>query len=59
MNQTRDTSERMWQGTLAVLLLVLVMFSNAIVGDEPDRSVVDAGSECDSCVAAVAAARAP
>jgi hypothetical protein len=54
MNQTRDTNEQLWQGTMAALLLVLVLFSDAIVGAEPERAV-NAMPQCDRCVSMAAA----
>ena len=37
MNQVEVTHGRVWQGMLAALLLALVLFSEAIIGAEPER----------------------
>ena len=37
MNQVDVTNGRAWQGMLAALLLALVLFSEAIIGAEPER----------------------
>jgi hypothetical protein len=38
MHQTRDASRRLWQGLVAAGLLALVLFSDAIIGTEPEAS---------------------
>jgi hypothetical protein len=65
MDQTRDTNERVWQGTMAMLLLVLVLFSDAIIGSEPERTVADTVTaadvtpHCETCVSVAAASIQP
>ncbi|MFU8814867.1 MAG: hypothetical protein ACNA7W_05960 [Pseudomonadales bacterium] len=51
VNQTKATDGRIWQGTLAALLLALVLFSEAIIGAEPERLNVEplALPPCDTC----------
>jgi len=59
MNQTRDRKEPIWQGALGVLLLVLVLFSDAIAGSEPDSGIAAAAPHCGACVSVAVAPGRP
>jgi hypothetical protein len=62
MNQASNAPVQLWQGVLAVLLLAIVMFSEAIIGSDPElvapaTASVSAGAEtsCNECFQTAAA----
>jgi hypothetical protein len=55
MHQSRDSRERLWQGMVAALLLSLVLFSEAIIGTEPEPPATVAAVTCDACLGSVGA----